>query len=112
MKRLFLLIFAISLLSCTAQNVKPEATVYNITITNTDNSQTISGDNNQAKTTPKTETKSVADIKPDIKGGAESTKKDSMWIYWLVITAAFIAAACFAWKKLGISARIGQWLKR
>ena len=87
-------LLSVFLFGCTNQTPVSQAPVYNITYT--DNSQTISGDNNNPVSKPDTSTDQVA--KPDIATKADNTTSN-MWIYWLIITVVAGIAGYFVWKK-------------
>lgn len=93
------LFIALFLFGCSSQQVQPTAPVYNITITHTDNSQTITGENIKAEAISKTETHSKADIKPEVKAEAAQTTKNGLWIVWLVIIGLVLAGAAFVYWK-------------
>lgn len=101
MLRSFYSVLFIVLLGCTAQKVQPTSPIYYVTITHTDNSQQVVGDNNKAEVKPRTDNRIDADIKPEIKANAESTTKNNMWIYWLIITVFAVVCGWFAWRRWG-----------
>lgn len=101
MRFVFLVSSVLFLWGCTTQSVKPSSVVYNVTITQTDNSHIVSGDNNRTKAAPVTEVKPVSDIKPNVKAEAEATTKNGMWIYALIATLVVGAAGWLAWRKWG-----------
>lgn len=98
---LVLSILAALLLGCTAQKVQPTVPVYNITVTQTDNSQHIVGDKNKAVADNQIQAKPTADNKIQANAGAEATTKNSMWIFWLIITVFAIVCGWFAWRRWG-----------
>lgn len=89
------------MLGCNHQKLEPTAPVYNITTTQTDNSQVLIGDNNKVKAKPLTELKTKTDIKPEVTAEAELTTKNGMWIYWLIITILLVLTIWFLWNKKG-----------
>jgi len=110
MNNLGLLIFSVFLfvlVGCTAQNVTPASTVYNITITSTDNSQTITGENIQAQATAHTETKTISDIKPEVSAEAKQTTDNWLlnflrfaWIFVIVVFVGWLTwPKWFIWIK-------------
>jgi len=79
---------------CTNQTPVSQAPVYNITYT--DNSQTVTGNNNKPVSKPDTSTDQVS--KPTVGATADNTTSN-MWIYWLIMTIIVGVGGYFAWKK-------------
>ena len=79
---------------CTAQTPVTQLPTY--TITYTDNSQIVLGNNNSAQSKPDTTTDQ--NVKPTATPKTENTTSN-MWIFWLIMVAAAAVIGWFSYKK-------------